>query len=173
MLNRSQKEELVNQLTADFKTAKSVVFSNFSALKVSDLQDLRKTLKPLGVELKVIKSNLLKIILKNLNYEIQPEYLDKPIVIAVSQNDEILAIKELANFSKTNENLTPISAIFEGKIIESADLQVIASLPAREQLLANLVGSLQAPISRFVSALRWNGYALTSILKQKLNNQLD
>ncbi|TSC92828.1 MAG: large subunit ribosomal protein L10 [Candidatus Berkelbacteria bacterium Licking1014_85] len=168
MLSRSQKEQLVEKLTNSFRNAKSVVFSNFSALKVSDLQDLRRKLKPSGIDLRVIKSNLLEIILKNLNYEIEPDYLDKPVIVAISKNDEILPIKELVEFSKTNENLTPISALFEGKIIEQTDVAIIASLPSREQSLATLVGSLKAPLSRMVGALRWNGYALVNVLKQKL-----
>lgn len=166
MLKRIDKEQLVKDLEKEISEAKAVVFSNFDRLQVVDLMSFRNKLYQFGISLKVIKSRLVKKALEKLNFEIDEEFVKKPIIVALSSGDDITLIKEVINFAKDNENFTPVSAIFENKIINKHDIQVIASLPSREELLARLVGSIKSPLTKLIWSLKYNQVGLINVLKQ-------
>ena len=166
MLKRVEKEQLVNVLEKEISEAKAVVFSNFDGLQVVDLMGLRKKLHEFGISLKVIKSRLVKKSLEKLKFQIDEEFVKKPMIVALTNNDDVTLVKELVNFAKSNDNFDPISALFEGKMIGSDEIKIIANLPSRDELLAKLVGSIKAPVSNLIWSLKYNQVALINILKQ-------
>ncbi|PIX31365.1 50S ribosomal protein L10, partial [Candidatus Berkelbacteria bacterium CG_4_8_14_3_um_filter_33_6] len=145
MLNRIDKEQLVNVLEQEILEAKAVVFSNFDQLSVIDLMNLRKKLHILGISLRVIKSKLVQKALEKLSFKLEAEFIKKPMIVALSNSDDVSLVKELVNFSKDNDNLTPVSALFENKIINQDEIKIIASLPSKDQLLTKLVVSIKTP----------------------------
>ena len=88
------------------------------------------------------------------------------MIVALTNNDDVTLVKELVNFAKSNDNFDPISALFEGKMIGSDEIKIIANLPSRDELLAKLVGSIKAPVSNLIWSLKYNQVALINILKQ-------
>jgi len=167
MLNRIDKEQLVNVLEQEILEAKAVVFSNFDRLSVIDLMNLRKKLHILGISLRVIKSKLVQKALEKLSFKLEAEFIKKPMIVALSNSDDVSLVKELVNFSKDNDNLTPVSALFENKIINQDEIKIIASLPSKDQLLTKLVVSIKTPVSNLIWSLKYNQVALINVLKQK------
>lgn len=166
MLKRTDKEQLVKELEEEISKAKAVVFSNFDGLQVVNLMSLRKKLHGFGISLKVIKSRLVKKSLEKLKFAIDEEFVKKPMIVAITRDDDVTLVKELVSFAKNNDNFDPVSALFEGKMIGSDEIKIIASLPSKEELLAKLVGSIKAPVSNLIWSLKYNQVGLINILKQ-------
>lgn len=172
MLKKAEKVELVNQLAEDLKGRDSWYFVGFAGLKFTELTELRSLLRAKGSRIKVIKTRLLAKALERVGKQLPQEILEKPIAL-VTMEDYLAAAKVLANFAKDHPNLIIYGGLVEGENVDQAKIAVFAALPTAQELQARLVGTLNAPMSRLVSALRWNGYALVSVLKQyasKVNN---
>ena len=171
MLTREQKTSQIDDLADKLSKAKSVVITSYRGLKINDVNELRKKLKESKVDFSVVKNSLLKRALAKHKKIIPQELLEKPLVVAFDYSEDMLAIKSIFSFSKNNELLEIGGGIFENEIIDAAGIKDIAQLPGRDQLYAQLVSSISSPISKFVYALKWNGSALTSVLKQYLETR--
>ena len=106
-------------------------------------------------------------VLEKLSFKLEAEFIKKPMIVALSNSDDVSLVKELVNFSKDNDNLTPVSALFENKIINQDEIKIIASLPSKDQLLTKLVVSIKTPVSNLIWSLKYNQVALINVLKQK------
>jgi large subunit ribosomal protein L10 len=167
MLNKKQKQDLVEILVDKIKSAKSVVFADYKGLKMPDLKELRKTLKAANGGFQVIKKTLIDLALKKADMgEASAKKMEGQIALAFSDKDEISAAKILNDYSKKNENLKILGALLEGKFLNEKEAVSLAKIPAKEQLLANLVGSIASPLSGFVSVLQGNLRGLVFVLSQ-------
>lgn len=171
-VTRQKKEQILKELTDNFKKAKSVVFSQYTGTNVKNMRDLRKKLREKKVAFKVAKKTLMKIAAKDAGFpEIPGDFMEGPVGLAFAMEDNIAPAKTLYEFGKTAETVKIIGAIFEGKFIDAAQAKEIAMLPGREVLLAKLVGCLNAPISGFHAVLhglmRNFVYALSEVAKKK------
>ncbi|MDD5590012.1 MAG: 50S ribosomal protein L10 [Candidatus Portnoybacteria bacterium] len=167
MLNKKQKQELVQNIEDKIKTAKSVVFADYKGLKMSDLKELRSKLKGVKGVFKVVKKTLIDLALKKADVgDASAKKMQGQIALAFSDQDEVAAAKIISDFSKKNENLKILGAILEGKFLDEAGAKSLAKIPGREQLLANLVGSIASPISGFVSVLQGNLRGLVFVLSR-------
>lgn len=171
MLTKEQKTLQVNDLTDKLQKAKAVVLATYRGLKLDEITELRRTLKKEGISIQVVKNTLLKKVFEADGKEIPQETLKKPLAVVFSTNDEITPAKLVATFCKEHEKLEIVGGVYEDKMVTSDVIMQLALLPSRDELLARVVGTLSAPISRFVGALRWNGYAVTSILNQYLKSK--
>lgn len=171
MLTREQKTIQIEELSDKLSKAKSVVITSYRGLKINDMNELRKNLRKNNIDFKVVKNSLFKRALQRYGKSISQELLEKPLAVAFDDNDDMTAIKAIYSFSKNNELLEIDGGIFENEMLDGQGIKEIALLPGREELYAKLVGSISAPISKFVYAMRWNGQALTSVLKQYLENK--
>jgi len=165
MLSRSQKEELVKNLTDQIKAGKVAVFSDYSETAVSKMQKLRSELRKAGSSYKITKKKLIEIAFKNAGIEVDVKNMKGQIGVAIGKDDEVSAAKILARFSKENDNFKILEGILENKLISSEKVMELASLPAREELLAKLVGTINAPVSGFVNVLAGNLRNLVHVLK--------
>lgn len=167
MLNKAQKIELVNKLSDELKSQESWYFVGFSGLKFTELNALRGLLAEKGSRLRVIKTRLLAKALEKIGKVFPDELLDKPIALMTGE-DYLASAKILKVFTKDHPNLTIYGGYVEGENIDEAKVAVFAALPTADELKAKLVGTLNAPIYRFVTALAWPGRGVTSVLKQYL-----
>lgn len=165
MLTRIQKEKVVNDLTEKIKDGKVIIFSDFAGTTVSQMKDLRDELRTSGGSFKVTKKKLIDLALKNAGIEASVLGLEGQIGIAIGKEDETAATKVLAKFAKTNKNFKLLQGVLENKIISAKEVMALASLPSREELLAKLVGSINAPVSGFVNVLAGNLRGLVTVLK--------
>ena len=166
-ITRAKKEEIVEGLKDKLSKAKTVVFARYKGLTVADLTSLRNQLKEAGGEGWVVKNALTKIALKN-KVRVPEKILKGQTALFFSYEDELSAPKIVYDFAKGKEELKIKGGIFEEKFIEANQVEKLAKIPGREELLAKIVGSLNAPISEFVGALRGNILNLLYLTRQEL-----
>ena len=164
MLTREQKKQLVKDLSEKIKAAKSAVFVDYKGLKVNDLTQLKKNLREKECGFQVVKKTLIERALKDAGIEMDVQGLDGQIAIAVSP-DETTGAKTINDFGRKNENIKILKGILENKVLEAEEVKALANLPSREEMLARLVGTLNAPISGFVNVLAGNLRGLVQVLK--------
>jgi len=165
MLTRSQKEELVEKLSEKIKTGKVMIFSDYTGTPVSKMKKLRDELRKAGSSYKVSKKKLLELAFKKAGIEVDVKNMEGQIGVALGGKDEVSTAKVLAKFSKENKNFKIRQGILEGKIISEREVLALAALPSREQLLAKIVGAINAPMTGFVNALAGNLRGLVTALR--------
>ncbi len=165
MLTRSQKEQLVKDLSAKIKDGKVLIFSDYAGTTVAKMKNLRDELRQTGSSYKITKKKLIDLALKDAGIEASVLDLEGQIGIAIGKGDEVSAAKVLATFSKANKNFKILQGVLENKAISGKDVMALAMLPSKDQLLAKLVGTINAPISGFVNALAGNLKNLVGVLK--------
>lgn len=148
----------VNLLKTKVSQAKSIVFADASGLSVNLQRELRQAVKLAGGELIVVKNTLLKLALGQA-------VLPGPTVTLFAYDDEIAPLKALAEFAKTHD-LPKIKAGFLAKdTLTREQVEQLASLPTKVELLSKMVGSLQAPVFGLVNVLQGNLRKLVYVLK--------
>lgn len=171
---RVQKEEAVVMLTDKLSKAKSVVFADYKGMTMKQLSELRKALREQGAEFSITKNNLLKIALSKTNSELttdHSELFSGPIATLFNFEDELSPLKTLTKAIKDNQIGSVKAGIMDGSFISDQEVIKLASLPTKDELRAQLVGSLGAPLYGIVSVLQANlrnlVYALDQVRKQK------
>jgi large subunit ribosomal protein L10 len=150
-MKRNEKEQLVTELTTKIKSAKALYYTDFTGLNVKRMTELRRRLKKAGIEYVVIKNTLA---LRAVNDSgLVGTRLKGPTGLIVSK-DPVSAAKLLTDFAKENEQKPTVKGgMLEGVAIDEAQVKKLASMPSREQMLAELGASMQAPMAAFVGAL--------------------
>jgi large subunit ribosomal protein L10 len=165
MLTKQQKIELVKDLTEKIKVAKTAIFVDFKGLKVKDSTDLKKALRAEGVDYVVVRKTLLDIALKNAGIEeISTKTMDGQVALSLSNTDEVSGAKIIDTFAKTNENIKMLGGVLGKQVMTAAEVKALAKIPSKEELLAKLVGTLNAPVSGFVNVLAGNLRGLVQVL---------
>jgi len=165
MLTRSQKEDLVKKLSEQIRTGKAAVFSDFTGTSVGNLQKLRSELRKSGLAYKVTKKKLIELAFKEAGVEVDVKNMQGQIGVAIGGEEEVAAAKILKNFTKENKNFKILQGVLEGKAISEKEVLSLAALPGKEELLAKLVGTINAPVSGFVNVLAGNLRNLVGVLK--------
>ncbi|MCK5607784.1 50S ribosomal protein L10, partial [Candidatus Pacearchaeota archaeon] len=153
-ITKQQKDDILQGLVDKFAKSKSVIFTDYRGLDVASVSDLRTKLREGGAEAKVAKKTLMRLAAKDQKIdEIPDEILDGPVAATFSYEDELGGLKILFNFSKENEKLKLLGGIIDGKIVGKDEIIQLAKLPSRDELLAKLIGSMNAPVSGFVGIM--------------------
>jgi len=167
VLTKVQKEKILEDLEEKIAKQKAMIFVDFTGLRVKDFSSLRKKLKAVGEEMKVAKKTLMGIAFKKAKIEIETKKLPGEIALVFGYKDELMPAKIVYQFSQANPNLKILAGFFENKFVEAEKIIELAKLPTKKELLARLVGSISAPISNLVYALKYNlkglVYALSRI----------
>jgi len=150
-MKRNDKEQLVTELTTKIKGAKPLYYTDFTGLNVKRMTDLRRKLKKAGVEYVVIKNTLA---LRSVNESgLVGARLKGPTGLIISK-DPVSAAKIVTDFAKENEQRPALKGgMLDGVSIDEAQVKKLASMPSREQMLAELGAGLQSPLAAFVGAL--------------------
>ena len=150
-MKRNEKEQLVAELKAKIEGATALYYTDFTGLNVKRMTDLRRRLRKANVEYVVIKNTLA---LRAVNESgLVGERLRGPTGLVVTR-DPVLAAKVITDFAKENDKRPAVKGgVFEGKAIDTAQVTKLASMPSREQMLAELGAGLQSPIAAFVGVL--------------------
>jgi len=171
---RPEKEAAVAEIQEKLSRSQSVILADYRGLNVSEATELRKNLREAGVEFKVTKNTLTKLAAKNAEVEGLEDYLQGPIALAFGYDDPVSPAKVLSKFAKDHKNLELKAGLLEGKVIDLDMVNALAALPAREVLLGQVAGLLQAPIRNLVNVLsaplRNTVYVLEAV-RQKQNGE--
>lgn len=166
-----QKETMHSNLTDKLSRAKSAILVKYQGLKVKDSEGLRKTLRDAGIDMIVPKNTIAKIVLKEQGIEVTSEIFDQPLAMIFAYEDEVRPAKEVVLFAKTHEALEILGGILDKKMIDIAVIKSLAALPSREELIAKMIGSINAPLSGLVNVLSGVPRSLLNALKQIENNK--
>jgi large subunit ribosomal protein L10 len=151
-LNLEQKKALVDTLSSVLAGAHAAALADYRGLSVAQMTTLRRKARDSEIFLRVVKNNLARRAVTGSEFECMQDQIVGPLALAAGADPVALA-KVLSDFARDNEQLQIKAAVIEGKLLSGADLQTLASLPGREQLLAILAGTMQAPIRTFVQLL--------------------
>ncbi|MFH1462287.1 MAG: 50S ribosomal protein L10 [bacterium] len=163
-LNKTQKKKILEDLRGKIARQKAIILVGISGLKVKDISELRKKLKGVEAGIQVVKKTLAELIFKENKLDFKKNQFKEEIALVFGFKDEILPAKAVYQFSKENENLKILGGFIENKSEEAEKFIALAKLPAREELLARLVGSIGAPLSGLVSVLEGNIKGLIRVL---------
>ena len=149
-MTKTQKAEIIEVLSDEFKTAQSVIFCDYKGLSVSDLEGLRKIARAKDAKVQVVKNTLATISLKNAELE-GIELNDTNIL--VWGEDSVATSKVVAEFAKDNEKFVIKSAYVDREVADAAKVEAFAKLPGREELLGMLAATWMAPVANFTIGL--------------------
>jgi len=175
-MNRQQKEAVVSGIKDMFSQADGSFLVQYKGLSVSQMQDLRSKLRQEDGLLKVTKARLMKLAVSDFESaeNFKGDLKDQVGLIFAMKETPAIA-KKIVDFSKENEALKIISGLFESKVLTKDQVESLASIPSREVLLAQLVGTLQAPVAGFASTLNMLlvklVYVLGEVARQKGEKQ--
>jgi large subunit ribosomal protein L10 len=152
-LDRSTKKQVVKELHEKLKSVKLAVLADYSSMNVAQMTDLRNKLREFNSEMRVVKNNLLKIALKDTDFELLDDHIKNPRALIMNLGDVVAPTKALVEFAKKNANLEIITAALDGKVLTIEDIKVLAELPSREVLLAKLFSVMIGAQTQFVTVL--------------------
>lgn len=151
-LNLEQKKAVVAELAEQLKGAQAAMLAEYRGLSVEQMTKLRRKARQDKVYLRVIKNTLARRAVDGSDWACLQDQMSGPLAYAVS-SDPVAVAKVLSEFAKDNEALKIKAGAMGGKLMTVAQIQALATLPGREQLLAMLLGTMQAPVQKFVQTL--------------------
>lgn len=160
------KKQTVEKLTQQAKESTGLVVTAFKGLKTTEINEFRQKLRALKGEYRIVKNSLTRIALKNAGMDALAESLKGPSAIVIEKGDPVATLKVIFDFAKTHENIKVSAGYLDGKVLSDKDLKAISSLPSREVLIAQLLGTLQAPMVNLVSVLQAPMRDLVGVLDQ-------
>ncbi len=152
-MNRTEKEEVVTRVREKFAEAKIGVLTGYRGMSVAEMTELRKKLRAVSVEYRVIKNNLAKIASDGTPMEPLREHFSGPTAIALSYDDVVAPAKVLNDAVKDFKNLEILAGTMDGNLLDKDEIVRIASLPSRDELLSMFLRVLQAPVTGFATVL--------------------
>lgn len=168
---RQQKEKELKSFADKFKNGKSLIFVNFTGLKVKEIEELRRNCRNAGVDYAVVKKRLIGLALKDAGIDFDSKSLENSVAVAIGREDEVVPAKVVYEFAKGHDALKAVGGILEKNFIDKNQVEALAKLPSKDELLAKVVGSINAPVSGFVNVLAGNLrsllYALNAVKEAK------
>jgi large subunit ribosomal protein L10 len=151
-LNLEDKKAVVAEVSAQVAQAQTIALAEYRGIEVGDLTVLRKKAREAGVYLRVLKNTLVRRAVADTPFAALAEQMVGPLIYSFSA-DPVAAAKVLHDFARSNDKLVLKAGSYAGKVLDKAGVQALASIPSREELLAKLLGVMQAPVSGFAGAL--------------------
>ncbi len=152
-MNRQEKEQFVAELRERLQRAKVTLLTNPIGLKVEEVNQLRSQLRERGVDLRVVKNTLAKLAAKGISQEQLAPLLVGPNALVLGYDDPVEPAKIIVGFAKDFPKFEIKAGLLEGRMLSARDIEELAKLPGREVLLAQLVRTLNAPVSGLVNVL--------------------
>ncbi len=153
-LNLSQKQQVVAELAGVAAKAHSLVAVEYAGTTVEQMTAMRKKARETGVFLKVVKNTLASRAVAGTEFEVVKDALTGPLLYAFSTEEPGAAGRLIKEFAKTNDKLKARVVSVEGKLLPAAHVDVLASLPTREEALAMLARVLAEPAAMFARAIK-------------------
>ncbi len=169
-ISKDKKQALVAQLNDAFTSAKAFAFAQYQGTSVAELQELRRAAREAGVTIVVVKNRLVRVAMAATDTykDTDTSGLTGQLIYAYSNEDEVAPAKVLDTFAKTHPSLVLAGGFSnEGLLLSAADATALASLPSKEQLIAEVVAQLLSPVHDVTNALSGNLHALLDGVEAK------
>jgi len=170
-MQRSQKNQLIEELEADFQSSTSLLVADYRGLSVAQLARVRNDLRALDARFRVVKNTLGRVAAERADVAGAEQLLKGPTAVAFCRADPAPVAKRLSDVARETRILVLRGGLVEGRVLDADGVRTLATLPSREVLLTQLVTGLNAPISKLVNTLaampRGLVVALDQIRQQK------
>jgi large subunit ribosomal protein L10 len=151
-LNLDDKKAVVAEISAEVAKAQAVIVAEYRGLEVGNMTDLRRQARKSGVYLRVLKNTLARRAVEGTPFSGLSQHMVGPLIYGISP-DPVATAKLMNDFAKTNDKLVIKAGAMPNVVISAAEVKALASMPSRDELLAKLLGTMQAPIAQFVRTL--------------------
>lgn len=151
-LNLDDKKAVVAEVSAKLTQAQSIVLAEYRGLEVGHMTALRAKARSSGVYLRVLKNTLVRRAVAGTPFENLAQHMVGPLAYGIS-NDPVAAAKVLNEFAKTNDKFVIKAGAMAGQVMTAKEVATLATMPSREELLAKLMGTMLAPVAKFVQTL--------------------
>jgi len=151
-LNLDEKKAVVAEVSAEVAKAQGIVVAEYRGLEVGNMTELRAKARKVGVYLRVLKNTLARRAVAGTPFEKLADQMVGPLVYGISP-DPVATAKVLNEFAKANEKLVIKAGAMPNSVISAKEVKALASMPSREQLIAQLLATMQAPVAQFVRTL--------------------
>jgi len=151
-LSLEQKQATVSEVQAKLGSAQAVIVAEYRGLNVERVTQLRSKARNSGVYLRVLKNTLARRAVQGTPFEKLSDKMVGPLMYGISQ-DPVAGAKVLSEFARENELFVIKAGAMPNAVMSAADIKALAQLPGREELLATLLGTLQAPVAKLVRTL--------------------
>ncbi len=159
---REEKQYLLDDLKSKIESAKAFIVTQYQSFSANDMNDFRKAITESGSDFEVVpKRVFIKAAEEASGVEFKRETLQGHIGIVIADEDYISAAKQVRNFSKDSDNMEILAGFIEGKLYDKASVIKLSELPNLEEMRAQFVGTLEAPMSQTLSTFE---SLLTSII---------
>lgn len=169
-LTKDQKNQVVADVSELLAQSKLTVVAQYQGTGVKQMQELRRSARETGTTVKVVKNRLFRqaLLATDSLKETDTSALTGQLLYAFNADDEVAPAQALANFAKKNPSIQFVGAITaEGQFMPVDDVKSLAALPSKDQLRAQLVGTIGAPLSGFVNVLNGNLRGFLNVLSAK------
>ncbi len=168
---RAEKVAIVEEIAAKLDLSVAVFVSEYRGMSVPEMAELRAPLRDAGAEHKIYKNNLAKLAAAKAGADSLTEHLIGPTALTFVTGDSVAAAKALTDKARTNPHLTVKGGLLGDVPMSADDVKALASLPSREELLAQIAGAFQAPLVKtagLLAALPRNfAYGLAALIEQQ------
>jgi len=151
-LSLEQKQAMVSEVAAKLQGAQSVIVAEYRGLNVERVTQLRSKARKSGVWLRVLKNTLARRAVKGTPFEKLSEQMVGPLMYGISQ-DPVAGAKVLSEFAKENELFVIKAGAMPNAVMSAQDIKALSQLPSREELIAKMLGTMQAPVTKLVRTL--------------------
>jgi large subunit ribosomal protein L10 len=162
---QAAKTKKVNDLETILKGAKSIILTDFTGLNVKDISELRRACREKGITFRVVKNTLAKRSFEDLGFPGVAHLLEGPTAVAISTVDEVTPAQVIKKFSDDYELPRVKGGYVSGRILSGKEVIRLAALPGRDILLAQVVGTTQAPLRGLVNCLNASLRDLVNVVK--------
>jgi large subunit ribosomal protein L10 len=163
-----QKAATIDELSERLGRAQLTIVADYRGLGVGALEGLRSNLRPVGAEFRVAKNTLTTIAADRAGIAGMADLLAGPTALVMAYDDPVQASKVVTDFVRTSRILTVRGGIMNNQLVSGADIDAIATLPSREELLGRLVGMLASPMIRVVGVLSGPVRSLPYVLNARV-----
>jgi large subunit ribosomal protein L10 len=166
-ISRVAKEQAVDILSKELGRIKLAVMTDYRGLTVREVEELRSVLRDEGISYRVTKNTLLRLASKNTPAlaGIDPSTFVGPTALAMGFDDEVAPARVIFQFAKTHQALEIVGGLTgDGQVLTAAQVKSLATLPTREQLLGQVVGTIAAPLTGFVGVMSGNVRSIINVL---------
>ena len=162
----SEKQAVVAELVEKLKNAQGGVLVDYTGTSVAMDTEMRRAMRNAGVEYAVVKNTLTKLAINQVGFEALDDVLNGPTALAISHDDPVAAAKVICEYANKKDSILKVKGGFvDGKVISSAEVQALSELPSKEALVAQVLGTMVAPLTGFVTVLNANIRGLAVALK--------
>ena len=162
-----EKIEAVEDLKGRLDGVKTVLLTEYRGLTVQQISELRKQLRAVSAEYKVVKNRLAKIAISASELQVLKPQLTGPVALVFSKDDPVAVAKTVSTFARTNQALTINGGYVDGRLMAPDALKALAELPSKDALRAQLVGAISGPLTQLVGLLQAPQRELAFILAER------